>query len=418
MNIVWISNITFPEAQALLGVKSNLKSSGGWLLGSAAALVAQPDVVISVISINKGVSRLTRLDGEKILYYIVPFCNRIKDYNKYMRRINNEVQPDVVHIHGTELPYGLSWLTVNTSENVVVSIQGLVSVIGRYYLAGLTHKEIISSITIRDIFRKTILGNQRDFQRRGKREIAVIKSVKHVIGRTDFDKAHSLSINPRLKYHHCEETLRENFYEGQWMYNCCIPHSIFLSQATYPIKGLHIMLKALSLIKLKFPDVQLRVAGGNIVNNNSIIECIRRSGYGEIINKIIKRNCLENNIVFTGPLDAEGMKREYLHANVFVCPSAIENSPNSVGEAQLLGVPIVASFVGGIPDMMKGDEDHLYRFEEVEMLAAKIVEVFDSRDNIKTKTETMRLRAQKRHDPKKNVQQLMSIYNSILRADC
>ena len=58
---------------------------------------------------------------------------------------------------------------------------------------------------------------------------------------------------------------------------------------------------------------------------------------------------LEDKVSFLGPLNAEQMKAEYLRSNVFLCPSSIENSPNSLGEAQMLGVPCVASYVGGIP---------------------------------------------------------------------
>ena len=127
---------------------------------------------------------------------------------------------------------------------------------------------------------------------------------------------------------------------------------------------------------------------------------------------LIKTNNLEENISFTGRLDAEEMKQEYLNANVFICPSSIENSPNSLGEAQLLGVPVIASYVGGIPDMMRGDESHLYRFEEIEMLSEIIKQLFASKDGINT--ETMRQIARQRHNPSNNVQQLMNIYLGIL----
>ena len=54
-------------------------------------------------------------------------------------------------------------------------------------------------------------------------------------------------------------------------------------------------------------------------------------------------------------------------------PSSIENSPNSLGEAQLLGVPCIASDVGGVTDMIPNKEcGIIYRFEEVELLAKHI----------------------------------------------
>ena len=105
------------------------------------------------------------------------------------------------------------------------------------------------------------------------------------------------------------------------------------------------------------------------------------------------------------------MKQEYLRCNVFVCPSSIENSPNSLGEAQILGVPCIASYVGGIPDMMRGDEEHLYRYEDVDALAYKIVSLFEQNGFLNT--EPMRQKALLRHDAETNLNTLMNIYKSI-----
>ena len=72
-------------------------------------------------------------------------------------------------------------------------------------------------------------------------------------------------------------------------------------------------------------------------------------------------------------------------------------------------MPCVASYVGGIMDMMKGNEENLYRFEEVEMLAEKICKVFEMGHN----QTDMRATAQKRHDRQNNSDTLYAIYNSI-----
>ena len=127
---------------------------------------------------------------------------------------------------------------------------------------------------------------------------------------------------------------------------------------------------------------------------------------------MIKKFNLKDCVTFTGNLNAEEMKREYLRSNVFVCPSSIENSPNSLAEAQILGVPVLASQVGGIPDMMQGDEEHLYRFEEIEMLAQKITELFKRKDEIDT--EPMRQVALQRHDPERIIEELIDTYKAVM----
>ena len=93
-----------------------------------------------------------------------------------------------------------------------------------------------------------------------------------------------------------------------------------------------------------------------------------------------------------------------------MCPSAIENSPNSLGEAQLLGVPCIAAYVGGVPDMMRGCEDNMYRFEEAEMLAEKICETFSQKSNVAIINREIPLQ---RHNSKLNAEQMYRIYTSI-----
>ncbi len=413
--ILWIVNILFPEAARLLNKNDSFKTSGGWMLASASGLIESGFINLSVISVSTSVKELTILKGKDIIYYIIPSQNNYKKYVSYMKVVNKLVSPDLVHIHGTEFPYGRAWLESCTTDNVVISIQGLISVISRYYLAGLSWTEIIKNITFRDIIRKTIYGEQRDFKRRGEKEIEVIKSVKHIIGRTSFDKAHCLAINSNIIYHFCNETLRSELYSGKWNYDSCTKHSIFLSQSTYPIKGLHLVLRALPIIKKIYPDVCLRIAGGNITETFTLGKKLRLSGYGRIIKRLIQKNDLNENVVFTGSLNAEQMKQEYLNSNLFVCPSSIENSSNSLCEAQLLGVPCLASYVGGTPDLIpNGLCGDLYCYDDIEMLAYKVCRIFDSSQFFDN--SEMITMARKRHSPTTNNSALLTIYKEIMKS--
>lgn len=63
-----------------------------------------------------------------------------------------------------------------------------------------------------------------------------------------------------------------------------------------------------------------------------------------------------------GKLTAGQMRDRYLASSLYVCCSALENSPNSLGEAMLLGMPCVSADVGGIPSMFTdGVDGILYR---------------------------------------------------------
>ena len=109
------------------------------------------------------------------------------------------------------------------------------------------------------------------------------------------------------------------------------------------------------------------------------------------------------------------MKEAYLRAHVFVCPSSIENSPNSLGEAQILGVPCVATYCGGIPSMIQDDKSLLfYPFEEFEMLSEKIRAVF-SNDGLSTSIGRSAVKeAESRHSRLNNLNSLLHIYQSAV----
>ncbi len=380
------------------------------MLALADSLKELVDVELSVATFTSKVQELKRLDGKHTTYYLLP--NKEKKAKLLIPKLQEIAQPEIVHIHGTEYPYGKWYAEVCGSKNIVVSIQGIISVIARYYLAGMSNWDIIKSITFHDLLKTSVYGDKRSFEKRGESEIATLKMVHHVIGRTSFDKAHVHAINPQIHYYFCNESLRPNFYSGEWSYNNCTPYQIFISSASYPIKGLHQLLKALPLILEQYPNTQLHIAGGDITKNKTLFEKAKLSGYGNYLRKLINKLDLSEHVVFLGTLDADNMKKEYLSANLFVCPSAIENSPNSLGEAQLLGVPCLASFAGGIPDMMPTKEcGELYRFEEFEMLAAKICDSFEYSkffDNTK-----MRYVANLRHNRADISENITNIYKTI-----
>lgn len=415
MRVLWITNILFPEASQLLRGEGEQKASGGWMLGAAEALLKNRVIELFMATVSPLVSDLRILKGKIITYYVLPYGrgNLLynADYEKYWKQVSDDVQPDIIHIHGTEYTHGLAYVNACGSDKVVVSLQGIKSVIAKYYCAGISKKEIYENFTFRDLIRGTIISDQKKFQKSGIYEIELLRKVSHIIGRTSWDKAQAWAVNSKARYYVCNETLRKEFYGGnKWTCTTCRKHSIFLSQAGYPVKGLHQVLKAMPLILRHYPDTAIYIAGRNVINANSIKEKLRLSGYGHYLKQLISSYHLEEKIHFLGNLTAEQMKQEYLKSNVFICPSSIENSPNSLGEAQLLGVPCISSYVGGTPDMMNGNEENLYRFEEVEMLAEKICTIFSNKNN----QIDMREEASRRHDPKTNSDRLYEIYKLII----
>jgi len=417
MRILWITNTIFPAPSRVLGLP--VPVTGGWMYSLAEQLASNSNIMLAVATVHYG-NDFKVLDLDKIRYYLLP-CRASLGYQKslesFWQKICLNFSPDVVHIHGTEYSHGLACMRTCDSMNYIVSIQGLVSIIAKYYYAGLTPFDILKNITFRDIVRfNTVFHAKAMFASRGVFEKECIKRTKNVIGRTKWDKSHTMLLNPTVRYFFCNESLREGFYSAvKWDSDTKINHTIFLSQGSYPIKAVHQVLKAVALLKSEFPDTKVRIAGYNITDMSTLINRVRINGYGSYINRLIKQLKLEERVKFIGPLSEKKIIYEYLNAHLFICPSSIENSPNSVGEAQLLGVPTIASFVGGVPDMIShGETGLLYRFEDVEMLAEHIREIFNDNKLALHLSAHGIVAAEQRHNPISNYNKLIDIYNCVV----
>ena len=269
--------------------------------------------------------------------------------------------------------------------------------------------------TFRDLIRRdNIVKQQRKFELRGKMEIEALQKVRHVIGRTQWDKACTWNFHPEVKYHFCNETLRQPFYEGLWHYDTCKKYRIFASSCAYPIKGFHRLLEAFAEVVKQYPDATLAVPGRSFLSENWK-ERLHLGSYEIYLRNLVRQHNLAGRISFLGDLSAEQMREAFLEANVFVMPSSIENSSNSLGEAMLLGMPCVASNVGGTKELMAdGREGYLYQSTASYLLAYHIQQIFAMEKQAEMLGQAARSHAIRTHDPKTNLKTLLEIYQSLL----
>ena len=326
-------------------------------------------------------------------------------------------QPDVIHSWGIEYHHALAMVNAAEAEgklpHMVASIQGLCRFLAEHYTDGIPAKACKKS-TFRDLIRKdNILQQQEKFRLRGELETKALQKLHHVIGRTDWDHDCAKSINPIITYHFCNETLRENFYEGSWNYDSCVKYRVFASACNYPIKGFHYLLEAFAQVVKAYPDATLAVTGSSFLAKD-LKGKLRQGSYETYLASLARKYHLEDKLIFLGHLSAEKMKQAYLDANVFVLPSTLENSPNSLGEAMLLGVPSAAADVGGVRNLMNQETEGLiYQSGDVDTLAEQIMTLFAMQENASTLGEAACSHARKTHDPETNLRELMKIYEEI-----
>lgn len=416
MKVLWLCNTLIKDVNFSGNSKEKPES---WLSGIYQQIVLRDK--ISLIYLYP--SNETKIEEKEVGNSI--FVNYEKDNENKLscQQINQfkwmleRYRPDVIHIFGTECSHSLAMIMasedLNVLDRVVVHVQGLISLCGRHYTAYLPNK-VINNWSFRDIIRRNNLKKARkNFLIQGEFEKDVLQKVKHVVGRTDWDRAYVKKLNPTINYYHCNETMRKPFYKNVWSYEKCEKHTVFFSQWYAPLKGLHLVIEAMADLKKIYPDVHLYTTGRNLLDY-SLKNKIRNSYYHNYCIKLIKQYGLENNITFLGYLDENAMCERFLKSNVFVSASSIENSPNSVGEAMLLGVPTVSSDVGGVKNLLTHNEEgFIYPADEPYMLAYYVSELFKNQELAEKFSKNSRKHARDLYNAETNIQRLFEIYDVV-----
>ena len=423
--ILWICNVPIPRIANDLGV--NAPDICGWLTGFANSIENNEDIELHIAFPQLGIKDMITGKIGRIKYYafsqpkllgflpVEDQINESPEMRAHLKRIIELAAPDILHIFGTEYPH--SWVAAQVfgkPERTVINIQGLPSYYWMHFNSGIPYEEL-KRFSLSNLARGNMLQQAQKLKRRGQTEIKAIRKAGHVIGRTDWDEACVTEINPDICYHFCNESLRDSFYEGEWDYAACEKHSIFMSQAATPIKGLQFMLRAMPEIKRCYPDAKLYVAGNNLTRTDTIYAKLKLSIFAKYIKKLIKENHLEDCVMFTGSLNEAQMKERFINSNVFVSPSTIENSPNSLGEAMLLGVPAISSDVGGVKNMLQHEkEGYVYQPDAPYMLAYYVKKIFADPEKAKMLGDAAKKHAQHTHSREINLETLLTIYTEII----
>ena len=421
MRVLWLCNIMLPTIAEALGKEASNKE--GWLTGLSDKLLkhsTETDITLGVcFPVGKDSAPISGTVGDLQYFGFPEDTAKPENYDEsieeYLLEIVEDFNPDVIHVFGTEYPHTLAMTRcLKEKEKLLIGIQGLCFAIAGAYMADLPEK-IQNRYLFRDFVKQDNLRQQQEkFAKRGAMEQESLRNALHVTGRTAWDKETVLAVNPCLTYHFMNETLRAPFYENKWQVQECEPYSIFLSQGNYPLKGLHYVLQALPQICEKYPAAKLYVAGDKITAYKSIKEKIKIGSYGKYCLSLIWKYNLQDKVMFLGKLGSEEMCRQYLNSHVFLSASSMENSSNSMGEAMLLGMPVVSSEVGGIPSMLTHEKEGLlYPAGDIQALAEAVCRMFADETAATQYGERARERALKTHDAEANFNRLLEIYREL-----
>ncbi|MDO4413628.1 MAG: glycosyltransferase family 4 protein [Erysipelotrichaceae bacterium] len=422
MKILWLVNIIMPELAVHLEKKPTV--FGGWISGAMKA-VKENGYELVICTTASDVNETQKYIVNDVTYYISK-RSAVAEMEEVFKGILNNENPDVVHIYGTEFEHSWAMAKCSDVNKTVVTIQGAMTYLKDHVYAGLEEKYCKDNLlhkTLRLIHKggTSIELQKKSFEQRAEIEQKVLKHVKYVMGGSKWGNAVAWSINPHCTTFDSGLILRDSFYtEDRWSYENCEPHSIYILHS-YPIKGFHKFLDALPLVVNEFPDTKVFVVANTLpVRNYTHIKKMvldAAPDYNWIIQNKIEQLNLSEHIKFLGYLNEQQVKERMLKSNVFVSASSLENQSTTLGEAMILGVPSIASFVGAMPEMIEhGKDGFLYPFNEPYIMAHYICKLFKDSELAEQYSVLGHKHAEKTYDKEKNKQQLIKMYQCIAKA--
>ena len=133
---------------------------------------------------------------------------------------------------------------------------------------------------------------------------------------------------------------------------------------------------------------------------------------------MIKKNNLEyietHHIEILGFVDEREIVKIYQTVFALIHPSLVDNSPNTVCEAQVSGLPVIASDVGGVRSLIDHNETGILTSLHYEALANEILKLkIDPALWHKISTNSKRM-ARSRHDKNSILTDTLTIYKDMI----
>jgi glycosyltransferase involved in cell wall biosynthesis len=127
-----------------------------------------------------------------------------------------------------------------------------------------------------------------------------------------------------------------------------------------PVKGVQYLIQAMKIVHDKMPDTRLILVGEGIERERLEVLSIQLG--------------IQQYVQFIGEVPHEKVQTIMQRADIFVLPSLSEGFPNVLLEAMACGLPVIASRVGGIPDIITNEiNGYLVEIKDVDDMANKIL---------------------------------------------
>lgn len=408
IKILWLCNKEFSN--------NKIKSTASWLQPMAEGIVQSGKAEIINVTTSKTRNLCNEVGGIK--QYVVKSSASGSIAPKSLREtiydIINIEHPDLIHVWGCES----FWLSIVTDMKLecpyILDIQGLLFSYADFYYGNFKTLDIIKSIRLKEVLMpwRTLWGKQREFLRRGKIEVSLLKKVKFISFQSEWVKNQLMFVNPSAIYLPTKIMLRSSFVNSiQWIkpQNNEAPIIFTTASGAIPYKGIDVAIKAVAELKKKYHNVQLHIAGQMYIGNHL------KDGISIYMSNLIKELNLEENVRFLGSLDEIQIVQELQNAHATIIPSFVETYCLAFAESLIVGVPTICAYSGAMPELARDKEEALFYnpldFRQAASLLIKVIEDGDLANRLSNNARIHRLKENNIADV---VSTQLGIYKKVL----
>lgn len=392
------------------------KPTGGWQDSLERIVRAIPEIELLIAFQSETYSETKVIDG--VTY--IPFPIRLNFLDKKIRnyldvyvkkmltaqrQIVEQYKPDLIQVFGTECLFGQ--IAAHTNIPVVIHIMGaIVPLINANYPPGYSFQEklcrnLFNPFKYWKVWKSGITSIHHE-----KWERRTWHLVSNYMGRTQWDKSLSRVMHPGCRYFHVEEALRSCFvnHTQRWSLPAVEKIRLITTGCGNFWKGPDMMLKVAKILKELNVDFEWNVAGRMDPEVKRWVERKEKAHFNEY------------NVNILGFVNPDKLTELLCSSTMYVHTAYIENSPNSICEAQCLGVPVVSTNVGGIASLVRhGKDGILVPANDPWQMADAIIQLAVNKKLMQEFSTNSQNLALQRHNDENIKTQLLQCYHAITK---
>lgn len=407
--VLWFMNFVLPDVAESLGVRTTM--SGGWILDFYRKLKGDPSIILytiafSNLSNNKQNLTLSPLYEANQRAYVFSKKNGtiIKgDYVK-LNSILENIRPDVVHFHGSEYLFVGKIFELTKDYNNILTIQGLPGKVRNSFFLGLPIIDLFLNPTmVLELFKLKYY-----FSRIYLIEESLFPKINTFTGRTVWDYAYISRLSQKSQYFRLNYNLREEFYlSKKWNFHNRDEIKIYINSLLPSYKGMQLILPALKRLTETYKKIEFIVPRGSFNTKLS-------KNYEKYLMKKIHTLGLRESFTILSNISPNEVINNMLDSDLIIIPSLVENASATLCEAQFIGLPIIASFTGGMTELFPHEVGGYYfNIYDYDVLFERVVELLENKQLASNMSKVSISIAEKRHDRDLNYDQLADLYRRL-----